>query len=142
MGHALGNNFGKFYSMLSKPVLVDCSVGVDADDAAGLGTFNLKGQGAENVFMHTSATAGKGNGGYLNPNPATGIVLIQLSYNYAKYYGGAYNLQPPVTGSAIAINGSALTAGQPYIITSVGHGTAGAQTIAPVADSSGSLAST
>lgn len=142
MGHALGNNYGKFYSMLSKPVLVDCNFIVDATNGNGLGIRSLKGQGVENVFMHTSATAGRGPNNYLNPNPATGIALIQLSYNYTRYYGGASGIISPTTGSNIAINATALTVGQPYVIVSVGAGADGTVTIAPVADVSGSLAST
>ena len=142
MGHALGNNYGKFYSFLSKPVLLDLNFIVDAANPNGLGVRSVKGQGVENVFMHTSGSAGKGPNGYLNPNPAVGLALIQLSYNYSRYYGGFSGFVSPVTGSNLAINASALTAGQPYVITSVGHATAGAATIAPVADSSGSLAST
>lgn len=141
MGHALGNNYGKFYSMLSKPVLVDCNFVVDSTNGNGLGIRSLKGQGVQNVFMHTSATPGKGPNGYLNPNPAVGLGWIQLAYNYKRYYGGASGFIAPTTGSTLAINGSALTVGQPYVIASVGHAAAGTVTIAPVADVSGSLAS-
>lgn len=141
MGHALGNNYGKFYSMLSKPVLVDCNFVVDSTNGNGLGIRSLKGQGVKNVFMHTSATPGSNNG-YLNPNPIAGYALIELAYNYTRYYGGASGLVAPVTGGNLAINATALTLGTPYIIVSVGHGTLGAATIAPVADVAGSLAST
>lgn len=141
MGHALGNNYGKFYSMLSKPVLVDCNFVVDSTNGNGLGIRSLKGQGVQNVFMHTSSTPGKGPNGYLNPNPASGYALIQLAYNYKRYYGGASGFAAPTTGSNLAINASALTIGTPYIITSVGHPAANAVTIQPVADVSGSLAS-
>jgi hypothetical protein len=92
--------------------------------------------------MHTSATPGKGQGGFLNPNPAVGYALVQLHNNYNRYCGGFSGFVSPTTGGTIAINGSALTVGNPYIIASVGHATAGTVTIAPVADVSGSLAST
>lgn len=141
MGHALGNNYGKFYSMLSKPVLVDCNFVVDSTNGNGLGIRSLKGQGVQNVFMHTSATPGKGPNGILNPNPAVGLAWVQLAYNYTRYYGGASGFVAPSTGSTLAINASALTVGQPYMIASVGHAAAGTVTIAPVADVSGSLAS-
>ncbi len=142
MGHALGNNYGKFYGFLSKPVILDLSFKVQNDDSAGLGVTNIVGQGVENVFMHTTQTPGRGPNGYLNPNPLAGYALIQLAYNYNKLYGGPLEIQSPVTGSDLAINASALTAHTPYQITSVGHGEAGTATIAPVADSAGSLAST
>ena len=142
MGHALGNNYGKFYSMLSKPVLLDCNFVVDSTNGNGLGIRSLKGQGVENVFMHTSATPGKGPNGLLNPNPASGYAWIQLSYNYRRYYGGAWGFVSPTSGGTLAINGSALTIGNPYIIASIGHAAEGTVTVAPVADVSGSLAST
>lgn len=142
MGHALGNNYGKSYSFMSKPVSLDLNFIVDADNTNGLGVRSVKGQGVSNVFMHTSATPGRGPNNYLNPNPAAGFALIQLAYNYNELKGGPINLKAPVTGSDLAINGSALTAGNPYVITSVGHGEAGTATIAPVADVSGSLAGT
>ncbi len=141
MGHALGNNYGKFYSMLSKPVLVDCQFTVDSTNTNGLGVKNVKGQGINNVFMHTTQTPASNNG-YLNPNPAAGFALIQLAYNYTRYYGGFTGFASPSTGGNIAINASALTAGQPYIISAVGHGNVGVATIAPVADVAGSLAGT
>jgi hypothetical protein len=77
-----------------------------------------------------------------SPNPAAGYALIQLRENYARYAGGFSGFVSPSTGGTIAINGSALTVGNPYIVASVGHATAGTVTIAPVADVSGSLAST
>lgn len=79
-----------------------------------------------------------------SPNPAAGIALVKLSANYNRYLGGFSGFASPITGSSIAIDASdaALTVGQPYVITSVGNGPAGVVTIAPVADVSGSLAST
>lgn len=141
MGNALGNNYGKFYSFQSKPVLLDLQFIVNSSDTAGLGVTNVQGQGVKNVFMHTSATPGKSNG-YLNPNPAVGICLIELAYNYNRTYASDIRIVAPLTGSAIAINSTAMTIGQPYQILTVGVGAAGAGTIAPVADVSGSLAST
>lgn len=142
MSNQLGNNGGRFYSFLNRPVHIDCNFVVDATNGNGLGIRSLKGSGVRNVFMHTSATPGTGTGGYLNPNPASGYALIQLHKNYNRYCGGFSGFVSPVSGSNIAINGSALTAGVPYTIVSVGHGAAGAVTIAPVADVSKSLAST
>lgn len=141
MGNPLGNNGGRTYSFLNRPVLIDCNFIVDAANGNGLGIRSLKGQGVKNVFMHTSSTAGS-NRGYLNPNPLSGYALIQLDENYGRYCGGFSGFVSPLSGSNLAINSTALTAHTPYVIVSVGHGTAGAVTIAPVADSSGSLAST
>lgn len=142
MSNRLGNNGGRFYSTLVQPVLVDCNFIVDSTNGNGLGIRSLKGANVRNVFMHTSATPGKGTDGYLNPNPAAGYAIIQLKDNYIRYAGGFSGFSSPTTGSTLAINGSALTDGTPYTIATVGVGTAGAATIAPVADVSGSLAST
>jgi hypothetical protein len=142
MSNALGNNGGRVYSFASQPVLIDCNFVVDASNGNGLGIRQLKGQGVRNVFMHTSATPGKGSGGYLNPNPAPGFALIQLRSNYNRYLGGFSGFVSPTTGGTVAINSTSLTPGNAYIIGSAGVGPAGSATIAPVADSSGSLAGT
>lgn len=198
--NALGNNGGRQYSFLNKPVLIDCSFVVDSTNGNGLGIRSLKGSGVRDVFMNTSAAftgtshtstlidgiasgtsalkvgmpvqgsgiaAGTtiasivGTGSILlsaatsssttgsityqgvgSPNPAAGYAMIRLNNNYNKYSGGFSGFVSPSTGGTIAINGSALTIGNPYIIASVGHASAGTVTIAPVADVSGSLAST
>lgn len=142
MGGMLGNNGGRLYSFANQPVLIDCNFVVDSTNGNGLGIRSLKGQGVENVFMHTSATPGKGPNGYLNPNPLAGYALVQLSNNYNRYLGGFSGFASPTTGSTLAITPGTLTAHTPYIIASVGVGPKGAATIAPVADVAGSLAST
>lgn len=136
----LGNNGGRQYSFLNRPVLIDCNFVVDSTNALGIRA--LKGAGVQNVFMHTSTSPGRGANNYLNPNPAAGYALVQLNNNYNKYCGGFSGQVAPLSGSNIAINATALTIGQPYVITSVGAGSAGTVTVAPVADVAGSLAST
>lgn len=138
----LGFNGGRQYSYLNRPVLIDCNFIVDSTNGNGLGIRSLKGSGVQNVFMNTSSTPGLGANGVLNPNPAAGYAVIQLANNYNRYCGGYSGFVAPVAGSNIAINATALTIGTPYVITSVGAGSAGTVTVAPVADSSGSLAST
>lgn len=141
MASALGNNGGRLYSFGAQPVLIDCNFTVAATN--GLGITGLKGQGVENVFMHTSTTPSRGPNGYLNPNPASGYAWIQLASNYNRYLGSFSGYVSPLSGSNLPIDASdaALTVGNPYVITAVGVGPAGQATIAPVADSSGSLAS-
>jgi hypothetical protein len=141
MANPLGNNGGRLYSPLFQPVLIDCNFIVDSSNGNGLGIRSLKGQGVRNVFMHTSATPAA-NRGYTNPNPAAGYALIQLDANYQRYCGGYSGFISPVTGSNLAINSTALTAGVPYVITATGAASNGAATITTVADVSGSLAST
>ncbi len=141
MGSNLGNNYGKFYSFLSKPVALDLNFVVDSSNGNGLGVRNVKGQGVKNVYMQTSATPAAGNP--MVDTTSAGFCLIELEYNYARAYAGPLNIISPTSGSALAINGSALTPGLPYIIASTGNAAKGAVTIAPTgADSSGSLAST
>lgn len=135
----LGNNGGRVYSFLNRPVMIDCNFVVDATN--GLGVTSLKGSGVQNVFMHTSTTPSAGANNYLNPNPASGYALVQLQNNYAKYAGGFSGAVVPLTGADLAINAAALTVGNPYVITSVGAGSAGTVTVSPVADVAGSLAS-
>lgn len=139
MAAQLGNNGGRLYSFGSLPVLIDCNFVVDSSNGNGLGIRSLKGQGVKNVYMHTSSTPAAGN-----PNPAVGLAWIQLRNNYSRYLGGFNGFVSPITGSAINIDATdaALTVHNPYVITSVGVGPAGAATIAPVADVSGSLSST
>ena len=145
MSNAIGNSGGRLYSFGEQPVLIDCNFIVDNANGNGLGVRSLKGQGVKNVFMHTTATPGKSpNNGYLNPNPAPGYALVQLRHNYNRYLGGFSGFVSPTSGSPIVISAATagLTVGNPYIIASVGAGPAGQATIAPVADVSGSLAST
>lgn len=201
MANSLGNNGGRFYSSLIRPVLLDCNFVVDATNGNSLGIRSLKGSGVRAVYMHTTAsftgnthtnitidgisggtsslvvgmklsgtgiaagtkilsinsssaitttlaTTATGSGVTIStvapgsPNPASGFALVQLRENYSKYIGGFQGYSSPTTGSTLAINGTALTVGNPYIIATVGHATAGTVTIAPVADVSGSLAST
>lgn len=142
MGHALGNNYGKFYSFQSKPVILDLQFQVNKADTSGTGITlgSLKGQGVSSVFMQSSVTPAAANP-FVNSTSA-GYAQINLAYNYARAYCLDYRISSPVTGSALAINGSALTIGLPYQIITVGAGASGTATIAPVADVSGSLAST
>lgn len=98
---------------------------------------------------HSSETityVGVGNA-MVNTGVATtseGYAWIHLRFNYNRYLGGFSGfVSPPSTGGGTSvIDSTALTVGQPYQIATVGVGPKGAATIAPVADSSGSLAST
>jgi hypothetical protein len=96
--------------------------------------------------MYTSATPGVSHGitNPLSVSPGSkGLAWIRLSNNYSRYLGGFSGFASPTTGSTIRIDSgtAGLTVGSPYIIATVGAGPAGAATIAPVADSAGSLAS-
>lgn len=202
--NALGNSGGRLYSFGAQPVLIDCNFIIDPANGNGLGNRTLKGQGVQDVYMHSTAaitgttTSGSniisaiaqgtsslvpgmpvqgtgiptgsvitailssgsvqisanatGNNSSESityqapgsPNPAAGYALIRLSANYNRYLGGFSGFGSPTTGSTINIDATdaALSPGTPYVIATVGAGANGTVTIAPVADSSGSLAST
>lgn len=122
---------GKIYSMHVKPVLLDCNFVVDSTNGNGLGIRSLKGPMIQNVFMHTSASPGAGNRNpatpnvaVINPNPASGVLVIQLQDNYNRSLSGANAIVSPVSGSALKIDNSALTQGVAYIITTLGDASA------------------
>lgn len=112
---------GKIYSMHVKPVLVDCNFVVDSTNGNGLGIRSLKGPLVQAVYMHTSATPAAGN-----PNPAAGTIVVQMQDNYNRSLTGFSAMVSPVSGSALKIDNSALTAGVAYIITTLGDATAAA----------------
>lgn len=115
---------GKLYSMHVKPVLLDCNFVVAATDSGGLGITSLKGPMIANVFMHTSATPGVGNNSITNPNPADGVIVVQLQDNFNRYLSGAHAVISPASGSDVKIDNSAMTAGVAYTITTLGNATA------------------
>ena len=98
-----------------KPVIIDCNFIVDSTNGNGFGVRSLKGSYVSRVYMHTSATPAAGN-----PNPASGIIIVQLDDNYNQYLGGFSGQTVALTGS----NTATLTAGNPYVITSLGSSTA------------------
>jgi hypothetical protein len=111
-----GQNGGHFYSNITQPVNIYCNFVVDSANGNGLGIRSLKSNGyVRNVFMHTSATPGSNNG-YLNPNPASGVILVQMNNNYNYYLGGNVGFVSPVSGSPV----TSTTAGTSYVIVSLG----------------------
>ena len=113
-------NRGHFYCSHITPVLVDCNFVVDAANGNGLGIRSLKGQGVQDVFMHTSATPSAGNSGIVNPNPASGYILVKLADNFSRYYGGFSGFVSPVSGTPILVASAGVTTGLAYVIVSVG----------------------
>lgn len=82
------------YQFEAMPVLLTCNFIVDSANGNGLGLRSLKGEGIAAVYMHTSSTPAAGN-----PNPAAGIILVQLQDSYARSLGGFSSLIAPLTGS-------------------------------------------
>lgn len=122
VARGLGQNGGRLYSNITKPVKVDLSWVVDPANANGLGVSSLKSNGyVRNVFMHTAGAPGSNNGA-TNPNPANGFALIQFNNNFNFYLNSVCGLVPPVTGAAIIVTaaGAALVVGNAYVIFSLG----------------------
>ena len=112
-------NGGKIFSMNVAPVLITCNFVVDSANGNGLGIRSLKAPTVANVFMHTSASPAVGN-----PNPESGIIVVQFQDNYRAYLGGFSGFVSPIT----SISGSVI-AGNAYVLTSPGSASA-AQLIA------------
>ena len=114
-------NAGHFYSNIVKPIDINIQFTVDATN--GNGVKSLKSNGyAASVYMNCSTTASAAN-----PNPAAGLIQVQLAGNYNKYIGTSNSIRTPQTGSDIKIdNGATLTIGAVYVITTLGNAT-GAQ---------------
>lgn len=116
---------GKLYSGHVKPVLLDCNFVVDSTNGNGLGIRSLKGPYVQNAFMHTTVTPGAGNSSLsspgqpiINPNPASGTIVIQFQDGYNRVYSGGNSIVSPI-GTPI----TSLTAGVAYIIISLGTAT-------------------
>lgn len=115
-----GLNGKSIYENVSKPSVVNLQFTVTPTN--GLGVTSVKSNGyVRNVFMHTSTTPGANNG-YTNPNPLSGFAFIQFTNNFNYYLNGFSQARSPTTGS-IKIDNSALTAGQAYVITTLGDAT-------------------
>ncbi len=124
VARGFGLNGKSIYANVTKPCLVEFNFIVDAANGNGLGIRSLKSNGyIENVFMHTSSTPGKGTGGFLNPNPLAGYMLIQLKQNFNFFLGMNCGFVTPVA-TATKVDNSALTVGQVYVITTLGNTTA------------------
>jgi hypothetical protein len=104
----------KLYQMEAYPVLVSCNFVVDSTNVNGLGIKFLKGGAVKNVYMKTSATPAAGN-----PNPETGIIMIELQDNYNRLLGGFASAVSPLDGSTQ----TSTTAGDISVIVSLGTAT-------------------
>lgn len=121
----------KMFSGHAMPVHIDAHFTVAASDAAGLGVTSLTGAYVQNVFMHTSATPGVGNSNpstpgitITNPNPANGLILIQLQDTYSYLYEATVMVTSPSSGSSLKVDNAALTPGAAYTITTLGNASA------------------
>jgi hypothetical protein len=114
------NNYpnNKLYQNEVFPVQLACSFTVAATN--GLGITGLTGGGIANVFMHTSTTPAVGNYAVTNPNPVSGLILVQLQNQFSRLLSVQSSVQSPVTGGAL----TSVTTGNVYTIVTVGTTTA------------------
>lgn len=123
IARGFGINARSLYSNVAKPTEINMQFTVAAADTGGLGVTSLKSNGyVQNVFMNTSQTPGANNG-YTNPNPAAGYILVQLKQNFNVYLGNYANVIAQNSGSSLKIDNNALTAGNVYVITTLGNAT-------------------
>ena len=108
----------KLFQLEAYPVLLSCNFVVDSTNGNGLGIRSLKGAGITNVFMHTTSSPGTNNS-QTNPNPESGVIVVNLSDNYSRYLGGFSGQSVILSGS----NTATLTAHNPYVITVLGSST-------------------
>jgi hypothetical protein len=94
------------------PILIDCNFVVDASNANGIS--GLKGPGVQAVYMQSSSP------GALNPDPADGIVYVQLQDNYYKDFIGGMGQVSALSGSSILMASAGVVAKTTYVITIVG----------------------
>jgi hypothetical protein len=109
-------NAGSYGSNVAQPILINCNFIVDSTNGNGLGIRSLKSNGwVRNVFMHTSATPGTNNNA-LNPNPSSGLILVQFKQNFNIYLGGFSGFISPLSGTPL----TSVTQHSSYIIVSLG----------------------
>lgn len=102
----------------NKATILDCSFTVTPTNASGITSLDQGGR-IQNVFMHTSTTPTSGS-----PNPANGLIYVNLQDNYNKFLCARAQIVAPTSGTPISISGSSvLTVGQVYTITSMGTST-------------------
>ena len=105
----------KLYQFEAYPVLLSCNFVVDSTNGNGLGLRSLKGAGVNHVFMHTTTTPGVVKG-ITNPNPANGVIQVQLQDNYNRYLLGSWGTVSPLSGSSV----TSVVRYTAYTIVSVG----------------------
>lgn len=114
-------NAGHFYNNTFKPLKLDLAFTVAATN--GLGVTSLKSNGyVNNVFMHTSTTP-TANNGFTNPNPAVGIIAVQLKQNFNVFLGSE-TIITAINGTPVKTDNNAMTVGGIYTISTLGNETA------------------
>lgn len=84
----------KLYQFEIQPVLLNCRFIVDSTNTNGFGVRTLQGSGISRLYMHTTQTPAAGS-----PNPASGLILVQLEDMYAQVLQIGASFLSPSTGS-------------------------------------------
>lgn len=73
------------------------------------------GNGGNKVYMYSSVPS------VANPNPASGVIVVQLDQKYSGFVSQASGFIAPNSGTPLPVASyPATTAGSPYVITAVG----------------------
>lgn len=98
----------KLYSFNKYPVLLSLSFVVD--NTAPAGVLSVAGRGVKSVFMNSSAPSAE------NPNPAAGVIQVELQ----DPYNGLLNVMSVVEGPMTGASLTTVSAGVVYQINAVG----------------------
>lgn len=102
-----------FYTPHNKATLLDCSFIVDNTNANGISNLEMSGR-ISSVYMNSTSPSSS------NPDPANGVIIVNLQDNYNKYLGSFNSVTAPTSGSAIS---SGLVIGSVYVISALGSST-------------------
>lgn len=128
VSRGFGLNGKSIYNNICKPMEINIQFTVNHADTNGAGVTSVKSNGyIQNVFMNTNQTPATGN-----PNPAVGIVMIQLKQNFNAFINCLWEINSPNSGSSLKVDDAALTVGNIYTITTLGNATAAQWTLVGV----------
>jgi hypothetical protein len=117
---SLRNQFGEVQNdfVLSGSGVITAKFIVDNTQPLGQRNLTVTGgqalQGISQVFMNTSGTP---PAGLINPSP--GYIVVQFATGYSGHLNDAHSLGAPASGTPVNVT-SGLSAGNPYVISSVG----------------------
>lgn len=102
-------------------VIADASVTIDGGSAQGR-LFALT--GAVTISAATAITVNGPSGPtHVAGTPAPGTIVVKLQDAYSRIYTGSHAIVSPVSGTALKIDNSALTANTAYVIAVLGSST-------------------
>ncbi len=119
VARGFGLNGKSYYTNVVTPQEVFCTFTVNS--AVGAGVASLKSNGyVEAVYMYTSTTPVATGSAYVNPIVVAGGSVLVIFKNNFNYFLTASSVVSPVATSTTT---TSTTAGDPYVITSLGTAT-------------------